>query len=72
MRRKYDIFEEFPNGALIWRDSVSRRYDAEREIQQLAEHSHNRFYASIPMTKKRSASKPNYPRTYFQPPPSAL
>ncbi len=45
VRRKYDIFEEFPNGSLIWRDSVPRRYDAERKIQELAESSCNHFYA---------------------------
>ena len=45
MRRKYDIIEQLPDGSLIWRDSVARRYDAERKIQELAEHSYNHFYA---------------------------
>ena len=37
MKHKYDIFEEFPDGSLIWRNSVSRRYDAERTIQELSD-----------------------------------
>jgi hypothetical protein len=45
MKCKYDIFEEFPDGSQSWRDSVSRRYDAERTIQELSEHSYNHFYA---------------------------
>ena len=45
MRRKYDIFEEFPNGSLIWRDCVYGRHDAKRKIQELSEHSYNHVYA---------------------------
>jgi len=37
MECEYDIFEEFPDGSLIWRNSVSRRYDAERTIQELSD-----------------------------------
>jgi hypothetical protein len=45
MKHQYDIFEEFLDGSLVWRVSVSGRYDTERKIQEFAEQSYNRFHA---------------------------
>jgi hypothetical protein len=45
VKRQYVIFEEFPDASSIWRASISGRYDTERKIQELAEHSYNHFYA---------------------------
>ena len=45
MRRDYDIFEKLPDGSLMWRLCVSGSYDAERKLQDLAEHSENEFFA---------------------------
>jgi hypothetical protein len=45
MRHDYDIFEKFTDGSSIWRACVSGRFDAQRKIQELAEHSANEFFA---------------------------
>ena len=43
MRRTYDIFEKLPNGSALWRACVSGRHEAQRKVQELAEHSENQF-----------------------------
>ncbi len=45
MKHQYAIFEEFPDGPLIWRVRASGRHDTERKIQELAEHPYNQFHA---------------------------
>jgi hypothetical protein len=45
VKNKHVIFGEFPDGSSIWRASISGRYDTQRKIQELAEHSYNHFYA---------------------------
>ena len=45
MRPEYDIFEKLPDGSSIWRACVPGQYDAERKLQELAEHSVNEFFA---------------------------
>ncbi len=45
MRPEYDIFEKLPDGSSIWRTCVPGQYDAERKLQELAEHSVNEFFA---------------------------
>jgi hypothetical protein len=45
MRHDYDIFEKFPDGSTIWRVCMSGRFEAERKMKELAEHSKNQFYA---------------------------
>jgi hypothetical protein len=45
MWHEYDIFEKFPDGSTIWRACVSGRYETDRKMQELAEHSKNKFYA---------------------------
>ena len=44
MRREYDLFERFPDGSTLWRACVTGRYEAQRRMQELAEHSENEFY----------------------------
>jgi len=45
MRPEYDIFEKFPDSSSIWRICVSGQHEAERKLQDLAEHSANAFFA---------------------------
>jgi hypothetical protein len=44
MRRDYDVFERFPHGSTLWRACVTGRYEAQRKMQELAEHSENGFF----------------------------
>ena len=43
-RSSYDIFEKFPDGYCIWRACVSGQHEAQRKLQELAEHSENEFF----------------------------
>jgi hypothetical protein len=43
MRGEYDVFESFPDGSTLWRGCVTGRYEAQRKIQELREHSENDF-----------------------------
>ena len=43
MLRSFDIIEKFPDGSRIWRTCVFGRYEAERKLQELTEHSNNEF-----------------------------
>jgi hypothetical protein len=45
LQRNYDIFEISADGCSIWRACVSGQFDAQRRIQELAEHSRNEFFA---------------------------
>jgi hypothetical protein len=45
MRPEYDIFEKLPDGSSNWRVCVPGQYEAERKLQDLAEHSENEFFA---------------------------
>jgi hypothetical protein len=45
MRREYDIFEKFPDGSTQWRACVPGKFETQRKIQSLAEHSENEFFA---------------------------
>jgi hypothetical protein len=45
MLRDFDIFENFPDGSTIWRTCVFGKFEAERKMQELAEHSENDFWA---------------------------
>ena len=40
-----DIFEKFPDGSTIWRACVFGQIEAERKLQELREHSKNKFVA---------------------------
>lgn len=43
MDREYDLFEVFPDGALIWRDSVTGHENAIRRLRELVTVSDNEF-----------------------------
>ena len=45
MRPEYDIFEKLPDGSSNWRVCVPGQYEAERKLDELAEHSENEFFA---------------------------
>jgi hypothetical protein len=45
MRSLYDVFEKFPDGSTLWRASTTGKFETQRRIQSLAEHSDNEFYA---------------------------
>jgi hypothetical protein len=45
MVRNFDIIEKFPDGSMIWRTCVLGQFEAERKLQELAEHSKNEFLA---------------------------
>ncbi len=42
---EYHIFEIFPNGSSVWRASIPGRFNTQRKLQELAEHSDNEFLA---------------------------
>ena len=44
VRREYDIFEKFSDGSTLWRASVRGRFESQRKMDELAEHSENQFY----------------------------
>jgi len=43
MMRDFDIFEKLSDGTTVWRTFVSGQFEAERKLQELAEHSRNEF-----------------------------
>jgi hypothetical protein len=43
--RNFDVIEKFPDGSMIWRTCVCGQFEAERKLQELAEHSKNEFLA---------------------------
>ena len=45
MLRNFDIFEKFPDGSIIWRACAFGQFEAERKLQELAEHSKNQVLA---------------------------
>jgi hypothetical protein len=53
MRRNYDIFERFPDGSSLWHACVSGLFEAQRKLQEMAEHSKNEFFAVDLLTHER-------------------
>jgi hypothetical protein len=43
--RNFDIFEKFPNGSMTWRTCVFGKFEVERKLHELTEHSNNEFLA---------------------------
>jgi hypothetical protein len=43
MDREYDLFEVFPDGSLVWRDSVTGHENAIRRLRELVELTDNEF-----------------------------
>lgn len=41
MSHDYDIFEKLPDGALVWRNSVSGYYEAMHKLKELAAETSN-------------------------------
>lgn len=41
--RNFDIFEKFPDGSMTWRTCVCGKFEAERKLHELTEHSNNEF-----------------------------
>lgn len=65
MRHVYDVFEKFHDGSTLWRTFVTGRFEADRKIQELTEHSENEFYLMEieaedfrPTTSPRRYSRP--------------
>lgn len=44
MRRDYEVFEKFSDGSTLWRTCVTGRFEAQRKMQELKEHSENEFF----------------------------
>jgi hypothetical protein len=45
MLHDYHVFEIFPGGSSLCRASIAGRFNTERKLQELAEHSENEFIA---------------------------
>ena len=45
MKHKFELFEKFPDGSSLWRDSVSGLTITRLRMQELALRSQNQFYA---------------------------
>jgi len=45
MKNEYDLFEKFPDGSSLWRDSISGFETTRLRLQGLARRSENEFYA---------------------------
>jgi hypothetical protein len=44
MKDEYNLFEKFPDGSSLWRDSVPGFKTARLQLQELTQRSQNRFY----------------------------
>jgi len=65
MRPEYDVFEKFSDGSTLWRTCVAGQYEAERKLQELAEHSENEFVAMEIYSQRKSWVKSPYVRVSF-------
>ena len=45
MKNEYDLFEKFPDGSSLWRDSVPGTETTRLRLKELAQKSENQFYA---------------------------
>jgi len=45
MLNEYHIFEMFSDGSSVWRTCIPGRFNTQRKLQELAEHSDNEFLA---------------------------
>lgn len=64
MNREYDIFEQFADGSVIWRDFVHGLESARLRLSRLAIESSNEFFAIHTPTKEIVArvNEPENPR----------
>jgi len=56
MDREYDLFEVFPDGSLLWRQSVSGHENAIRRLRELVELTDNEFRVMHILTNTLIAS----------------
>jgi hypothetical protein len=56
MDREYDLFEVFPDGSLVWRQSVIGHENAIKRLRELAELSDNEFRVMHVLTNTLIAS----------------
>ena len=56
MDREYDLFEVFPDGALIWRDSVTGHEKAIQRLRELVQATDNEFRVMHVLTNTLIAS----------------
>jgi hypothetical protein len=56
MERDYDLFEVFPDGSVIWRQSVTGHENAIRRLRELAELTDNEFRVMHILTNTLIAS----------------
>jgi hypothetical protein len=52
MKNEYDLFEKFPDGLSLWRDSIPGFETTRLRLQELAQRSENQFYAINLTTRK--------------------
>jgi hypothetical protein len=45
MTNTYDLFEKFPDGSSLWRDSIPGSETTRLRLQEMARRSKNKFYA---------------------------
>jgi hypothetical protein len=45
MKNEYEVFEKFPDGSSLWRDSIRGFETARHRLQKLTQRSENQFYA---------------------------
>jgi hypothetical protein len=45
MNYEYDLFEKFPDGSSLWRDSIPGLEQTRLRLHELAQTSENQFYA---------------------------
>jgi hypothetical protein len=68
MRREYDLFEKFPDGSSLWRDSVLGRENARLYLQKLAQKSEHQFYAIDIVAGKTLHLQWRHDAPHFRPP----
>jgi hypothetical protein len=58
MNHEYDLFEKFPDGSSLWRDSVLGIETTRMRLQELAQKAKSQFYAINLTTGEVLAFKP--------------
>lgn len=68
MKHEYDLFERFPDGSSLWRDSALGMENTRHRLQELTQKSENQFYAidltsgeSLAFDSKRDVHGPQGP-----------
>jgi len=69
MKHEYDLFEKFPDGSSLWRDSILGFETTHLRLQELAQRSENQLYA-INLTTGEVLAFNSEHGAYFLRPPS--